>query len=85
MLATVDAVHLTGLPRAYTAQGSTPQRLTRRQLERLGDAELDPPMPGWPDCYVICRSPRTAHRGWFTARAASRSPMQDAVLDRAAE
>jgi hypothetical protein len=53
MLATVDTVHLTGLPRAYTAQGSTPHRLTRRQLERLGDAEIDPPVPGWPDCYVV--------------------------------
>lgn len=53
MLATVDTVHLTGLPRAYTAQGGAPQHLTRRQLERLGDAELDPPVPGWPDCYVI--------------------------------
>lgn len=53
MLATVDAVHLTALPRAYTAQVGTPQRLKRRQLERLGDAEIDPPAPGWPDCYVV--------------------------------
>jgi hypothetical protein len=53
MLTTVDRVHLTALPRAYTAQVGAPQRLTRQQLERLGDAELDPPIPGWPDCYVI--------------------------------
>lgn len=53
MLATVHTVHLTALPRAYTAQAGTPQRLTRRQLERLGDTEIDPPVPGWPDCYVI--------------------------------
>jgi hypothetical protein len=53
MLATVDTVHLTALPRAYSAQGGRPQRLTRRQLERLGEAELDPPVAGWPDCYVI--------------------------------
>jgi beta-lactamase superfamily II metal-dependent hydrolase len=53
MLTTVDRVHLTALPRAYTAQAGTPQRLTRRQLERLGDTEIDPPIPGWPDCYVI--------------------------------
>jgi hypothetical protein len=53
MLATVDTVHLTALPRAYEQQGAAIRRLTRRQLERLGDAELDPPAPGWPDCYVI--------------------------------
>ncbi len=53
MLATVDTVHLTALPRAYAAQGGAPQRLTRRQLERLGDAEIDPPVHGWPDCYVL--------------------------------
>ena len=53
MLAAVHTVHLTGLPRAYSAQGGIPQRLTRRQLERLGDAEIDPPVPGWPDCYVL--------------------------------
>jgi hypothetical protein len=53
MLATVDTVHLTALPRAYGQQGGGAQRLTRRKLERLGEAELDPPVPGWPDCYVI--------------------------------
>lgn len=53
MLATVDTVHLTALPRAYTAQVGTPQRLTRRELERLGDAEIDPLVHGWPDCYVM--------------------------------
>lgn len=53
MLDTVDLVNLTALPRAHADQPGTPLRLTRRQLERLGDAELDPPVPGWPDCYVI--------------------------------
>lgn len=36
MLATIDTVHLTALPRAYGQQGAAIQRLTRRQLERLG-------------------------------------------------
>lgn len=53
MLAVVDRVHLTALPRAHGQQGGSGQRLTRRQLERLGDLELDPPVPGWPDCYVL--------------------------------
>lgn len=53
MLQTADTIHLTGLPRAYGQQGGAVQRYTRRQLEALGDEELDPPVPGWPDCYVI--------------------------------
>lgn len=53
MLRSTTTVHLTGLPRALGTQSGLAQRLTRRQLERLGGAELDPQTPGWPDCYVI--------------------------------
>jgi len=53
MLRSTTTVHLTGLPRALGTQSGLAQRFTRRQLERLGDAELDPQTSGWPDCYVI--------------------------------
>jgi hypothetical protein len=53
MLLSAPEVHLTGLPRRHDAQAARPLRRTRKQLELLDRAVLDPASPGWPDCYVV--------------------------------
>jgi hypothetical protein len=50
-------ISLTGLPRKHELQRGTPWKTLRSDLKQSPDIELDPPAPGFPDCFVMVSLP----------------------------
>ena len=60
LLAVAPEVHLTALPRDHDGQAGTPLRIKRSTLARRGKGwEIDPPTPGFPDCWVMLEVAKT--------------------------
>jgi hypothetical protein len=54
LLGHVTELMLTGLPRAYGSQSGAPITVKGSKLAKLArGAQFDPPVPGFPDCYVM--------------------------------
>lgn len=60
LLAVAPEVHLTALPRDHDRQAGTPLRVRRSALARHGKSwAIDPPTPGFPDCWVMLEVEKT--------------------------